>query len=233
MKLSDDRFTLLGSRGGTWLAVQRIRLVDVDDAVKTVRAFMERSDTKLASWWLSEHSTPDDVEMQLRTRGLRIVDDDYLIDGMLITTPPPRAPSHIVARAVAGLDEYLAAAEAQWEAFGTPDEQRRDAAKEYEVDRRGGVVVHYAAWLDGEIVGGGRSVFTPRGVLMSGGATVPAARGRGVYRALVRARWDDAVARGTAALAVQAGAKSAPILARLGFEPVCRFRRLQDDRRPS
>jgi hypothetical protein len=47
------------------------------------------------------------------------------------------------------------------------------------------------------------------------------ARGCGVYRALVRARWDEAVARGTPALVVQAGQMSRPILERLGFETIC------------
>ena len=46
------------------------------------------------------------------------------------------------------------------------------------------------------------------------------ARGRGAYRALVRARWDAAVERGTPALTVMAGSMSAPILDRLGFATV-------------
>jgi hypothetical protein len=48
----------------------------------------------------------------------------------------------------------------------------------------------------------------------------PEARGRGAYRALVRARWDDAAERGTPALTVHAGALSRPILERLGFVTV-------------
>ena len=51
-----------------------------------------------------------------------------------------------------------------------------------------------------------------------GGAVLPEARGRGVYRALVRARWDHAVERADTPLVVQAGAMSAPVLAGLGFE---------------
>ena len=227
-RLSDGRFTLLGSPGGTWLAVQRIRLGDVDEALATARAFMREHELKIGSWWVSEHSTPHDLEEQLLTRGLRIVEGDYLIDGMLLTTAPPSAPPELEARAVANVDEYVATVEAQWEGFGTSAGQRYDARAAYELERQSGVVVHYAAWLDGRVVGGGRSIYTPRGALMSGGATIPSARGRGVYRALVRAHWDDAAARGTPALGVQAGSMLAPILERLGFETVCRFRRLQD-----
>ena len=60
-----------------------------------------------------------------------------------------------------------------------------------------------------------------------GGSTAEWARGRGAYRAIVRARWDEAVRRGTPALAVGAGAMSRPILERLGFVQVLEFRRLE------
>jgi hypothetical protein len=50
------------------------------------------------------------------------------------------------------------------------------------------------------------------------GAVLEEARGQGVYKALVSARWEAAVARGTPALTVQAGRMSRPILARLGFQ---------------
>jgi len=53
-------------------------------------------------------------------------------------------------------------------------------------------------------------------------------RGRGVYRALVRARWDDSVVRGRPALVVQAGRTSKPILEQLGFETVCEVRTFID-----
>jgi hypothetical protein len=63
---------------------------------------------------------------------------------------------------------------------------------------------------------------------MIGGGVLPAARGRGIYRALVRARWDDAVAAGTPALCTQAGAMSRPILEGLGFQPVAEHEILLD-----
>jgi hypothetical protein len=46
----------------------------------------------------------------------------------------------------------------------------------------------------------------------------------------VRARWDDAAARGTPALGVHAKDTSSPILTRLGFEKVLQLRRLEDVR---
>ncbi len=58
---------------------------------------------------------------------------------------------------------------------------------------------HYAAYLDGQLVGFGRGEFMDGGIALMGGAVRPEARGRGVYRALVHARWEHAVqARDTA-----------------------------------
>ena len=53
-------------------------------------------------------------------------------------------------------------------------------------------------------------------------------RGRGAYRALVSARWGDAVRLGKPALVIQAGALSRPILARCGFQEICRLKVLED-----
>jgi GNAT superfamily N-acetyltransferase len=55
------------------------------------------------------------------------------------------------------------------------------------------------------------------GVALMGGDVLPSARRRGVYRALVHARWEHAVARGTPLLVVQAGHMSEPVLKGLGF----------------
>ena len=66
--------------------------------------------------------------------------------------------------------------------------------------------------------GFGRAIDMAEGAALMGGAVLPSARGRGVYRALVHARWEHAAGRGTPLLVVQAGRMSAPILAGLGFE---------------
>jgi GNAT superfamily N-acetyltransferase len=53
-----------------------------------------------------------------------------------------------------------------------------------------------------------------------GGSTLPQWRGRGIYRALVAARAQRAVARSVRYLQVDASDDSAPILRRLGFRAV-------------
>jgi hypothetical protein len=221
--IDDDRFVARAEIGNPWAHVQRIRLTghDVDAAVEAARSVMARTGASIASWWLCERSTPDDVEDDLLARGLRIVDGDYLVDGLLLTSEPPPGPAGIDARATEGPEELAAAHELQNDVFGVPPDRRRHP----EPDKWERV---YAAWIDGRVAGAGRAYFTPRGVMMAGGATAPWARGRGAYRALVRARWDDAAARGTPAIAVHAKETSSPILVRLGFEKVLQFRRLED-----
>jgi hypothetical protein len=231
--VSNTRFTLRTSSDGGRLTVQRIRLRgdEIDDALEAARSFMRVTGATAASWWLSEHSTPADVESRLLERGLFSVEGDYLIDGLLLTSPPLAAATGIDVHVVRDAEEFVAVVGAQDDAFGTPDSERQDSAAlvdQYELERGSDAVALFGAWIDGRAAGGGRALFSPRGVFMAGGSTAPWARGRGVYRALVRARWDAAVSRGTPALAVQAGAMSAPILPGLGFEKVCSFRRLKD-----
>ena len=59
-------------------------------------------------------------------------------------------------------------------------------------------------------------------VLLGGAATVPEARGHGLYTALVKRRLDDARADGRTAAVIQADRMtSAPICAKLGFRELC------------
>lgn len=232
--VSTERMTLLADVTGRWpMAVQGLRLprADVDDAVEAARSLMRVTGTTAASWWLSEHSTPASLEEDLLDRGMTLVEGDYLVDGMALTVPPPPGPPDVVARPVASAAEFVEAVCVQYDAFDTPGDRRRtteEILEEYEQTRDDRVSRLYAAWIDERVVAAGRSFFSSRGALLAGGSTLPSARGRGAYRALVRARWDDADARGTPALAVQAGTMSAPILRRLGFEKICQFRRVHD-----
>jgi hypothetical protein len=223
------RYTLAAGRNSLWAAVEGIRLGedDVAAAVAEVRARLAGTESRIVSWWVSERSTPADLEARLIDAGLTQIEDDYLIDGLVATSPPVAGPSGIEVRPVESLDEFVEARMLQEEVFETPPERQRTreqlAAEWGTID--GDL---YAARIDGRLAGVGGASTTSRGVLLWGGATAAWARGRGAYRALVRARWDDAVARGAPALTVQAKDTSSPILLRLGFEKVVQFRRLQD-----
>ena len=227
--VSTPRFVVVADLDGVWAAVERIRLQDgaAAEAVAEVRAILEPTGTRVASWWISDRSTPVDVEAQLIGAGLQIVPRDYRLDGLLATAPPPLGPPEVEVRRVDDVAGWIEVRSMQQETFDNPPERRSTPevlAREFERTH----AVLFGAWLDGELVAAGAAAPTSRGMLLWGGATRPEARGRGCYRALVRARWDEAVRRGTPALTVSANEQSGPILRRLGFENVLSFRRLED-----
>ena len=82
----------------------------------------------------------------------------------------------------------------------------------------------FLASYDGEPAGCASYVAFPRSAYLLGAVVLPPFRGRGLYRALARARMADARARGIALATAHAReATSAPILERLGFATICRF----------
>jgi len=227
----DERLALSAEFGHTWAQVERIRLRDDElaDAVAEVDAFMHESGTERASWWLTERSTPG--EEAFLAAGLRRVESDYLHAAMVLTEEPPSVAG-IETRAVATLGEFAESRRLAREAFGSADE-RRPNEEELEAEWQHQIDPTFAAWLDGRMASTGRAVYTRAGGYLLGSATAKWARGRGACRAVVRARWDEAVRRGTPVLAVGAGTMSRPILERLGFEQVLQFRRLESVRSDS
>lgn len=225
-----ERFAFTADVGHTWAAVEGIRLAghDAAAAVAEVGALLIESETERASWWLTERATPHDVEDRLLAAGCTRHADDYLHAAMLLTREPPRVDG-VEARRVETLAEYVDARAVGRAAFRNPHE-RPPTDEELARDFEQQVDPTYAAWIDGRIASVGRITFTRVGGYLTGGATAEWARGRGAYRAVVRARWDAAVERGTAALGVGAGPLSRPILERLGFEQVLQLRRLESTR---
>jgi acetyltransferase (GNAT) family protein len=223
------RFVVVAGADGVWGSVQGIRLRDGEatDAVAEVRRLLPQAGTRVVSWWLSDRATPADVEEQLLDAGLELLADDYLLDGLLATTPPPAGPPDVEARMATTAEEWVSVRELQDGIFDNPPGRRPTREQMLEEFRKTSAVL-FGAWLDGELVGAGGATPTGRGLLLWGGSVVEDARGRGCYRALTRARWDEAVRRGTPALTVSANDQSGPVLRKLGFEKVLEFRRIED-----
>ena len=136
----------------------------------------------------------------------------------------PTGDPVVEVRRVSSFEEYRTAVELDWAVWQIPaqerDRRRSRAREHWRILEADGTVGHYLALVGGIPAGFARVVFTPWAAILMGGATLPGLRGRGVYTALVHARWNDAVARGTPCLTVAAGAMSAPILRRIGFRQV-------------
>lgn len=213
----DDLVYVAGLRAAT---VHRVRAHDLEASLAWTRAESRTRGHRELEWWIGESAIPADTADRLLALGL-VPDEVPVLTGMTCTTEPPRVPG-IDVRRVGTLEDYAAALEIDWEVWQISEELREERRR-LEVDRwaemsASGVVHHYAAFLDGRRVGFARGVDMEHGVALFGGAVLPEARGNGVYRALVRARWDHAVARGTPLLVVQAGDMSTPVLEGLGFE---------------
>jgi GNAT superfamily N-acetyltransferase len=171
---------------------------------------------------------PESLAQQahLRLEALRLVpnEEEPVLAAMALAAPPPPGPPEVEARPVQTLEEYRAGIEIELEAFALDaslhEESRAVAERHYEEEHVAGQAPRFLAFLAGEPVATATAITGAHGLFLSGGATSPHARGRGAYRALVRARWDFAAARGTPGLVVEAGRHSRPILERLGFETV-------------
>jgi ribosomal protein S18 acetylase RimI-like enzyme len=194
-------------------SVHHVRLGDVAGALAWTRAETRRRGLERVVWWLGWNATPHDLGERLLAAGLEPDDVQPLLTGMVATEPPPASPVEV--RRVETVEEYLAALEVESEVWGHEDADAERERRRFEAER--GLAHQFCAYLDGRRVGLGRAIDGDGFVALMGGAVLPAARRRGVYRALVRARWDHAAGRGTPVLAVQAGAMSAPVLAGLGF----------------
>jgi hypothetical protein len=233
-RFADERVCVL--QGTTWAAISGVRIgaQGVEGLLAEVRERV--APEKTVTWWLDPGTTPPDLHERLLSLGLiEPRDRGSLLHGLACVTEPPPGPPDVEVRRVETFDDHLAATEIGWEAFGTRadrrEAQRPHLESEFEAARAAEVPVTFVAFLDGRPAGAGRSVYSDRGVFLIAGGVRTWARGRGVYKALVRARWDDAVARGTPALVTEAMPDTSyPILKRVGFVDVCTIRRLEDVR---
>ena len=139
---------------------------------------------------------------------------------MVLSDEPPTVDG-VDARRITDASELAIPSSISAAAFGEEDDEV-DWEDRFAAERAGHTPRMYLAFVDGAPVGAASALIEddcPAAMLISGGVLAEA-RGRGAYRALVRARWDDAVAAGQPALVVHAGAMSRPILERLGFHAV-------------
>jgi hypothetical protein len=228
-----DRYhAMIGRR---WVSVSRIRLHDdeVETAVAETRALLPRA--RDITWRIGPSTTPPQLIERLRALGFGDPDppDDPSYAALVLEREPPGADG-IEIRRVESFDDYLTVLEIALSAFAFTEEgaaRERDEARENYERRRSRPGGEWIAYLHGRPAATAAAIATERGLYLAGGATAPWARGRGCYRALVRMRWDEAVARGTPGLVVHAQhGTSRPILERLGFDFVCELHDLVDRR---
>jgi GNAT superfamily N-acetyltransferase len=198
---------------------------DVRAAVEEARAIVRAHGRSLLIWMIGS----DQRRLGLELEQLGLVNADTpgfeaVENAMALLEPPAGAtPTDVSVVEVDSYESFAASQRVIVEAFGVTaemrDEMEQELPKRYdEYMTPGNPMRQLNALLDGRVVGTAGAAVGPAGINLFGGSVLPAARGRGVYRALTRARWDIAVALGTPALTIQAGRMSRPIVERLGFQ---------------
>jgi GNAT superfamily N-acetyltransferase len=225
-RIVNDRYVLWMGRGDEpgWNVAQRFRLEggEVEAVRDEIHGLLRERGRTACTWEIGTHGTPSDLVDRLLALGL-VDDSEPLAMGMVLDRPPAQeSPPDVEVRRATTPEEHYESARIAAIAFGMPEPKRRD---EDEPDPNN---VVYLAYVDGKPIARASASFGEHGVSLFGGSTLPEARGRGAYRALVAARWQDAVERGTPLLVTQAGRMSRPILERLGFRAVCEIRILLD-----
>jgi len=231
---ADERFCLTFGPHRRWAGVCRLRLADdaeqIADAVAEIRRLTAGIEN--VEWNVASSATPTGLPERLRALGLGDPDPplDPLVAAMALEHQPP-AVDGVEVRRIDTLEEHLAGLEimlasATW-SDAAAESQRERAEEVFERrQRRGGL--QWLGYLEGSPVAFAVADRGPAGLYLAGGSTLPEARGRGCYRALVRARWDEAIRLGLPGLAVQAQyGSSAPILRKLGFAEVATVHTLQ------
>lgn len=226
-RVVDDRYVLWMGRGDEpgWNVAQRFRFKpdELTEIREEIHAHLRAKGRTACTWEIGTHATPEDLVDRLLELGL--VDDEPtpLAVGMVLTEAPAQAPPDVEVRRATTGAEHFASARIAAVAFGGPIPTEVRADHEPDPDN-----VVYLAYVDGEPVARASASYFEHAVALFGGSTLPEARGRGAYRALVAARWEDAVARGTPTLVTQASPMSRPILRQLGFRELCEIRILLD-----
>ena len=193
---------------------------ELDALIARQRDFFARRG-EAVEWKTRAHDRPQDLPDRLRRAGF--VPEP--VETVLIGLAGPQAEHY--APSPAGVNIRLTEA---------PEDMRRIAAMESEVWQEDwgwmageltgrvqtGQFAVFAAEADGRVVSSAWLAFKPGTQFAGlwGGATLPAWRGRGIYRALVARRAELAAARAVRYLQVDASDDSRPILERLGFVAV-------------
>jgi hypothetical protein len=217
-----------------WSAsVERLRFGtdDVAAQVAEVRGLVAARGRTAAAWTVGPSATPASLLERLLAMGMESESDEGSVV-LVLTEPPQVQVSPFDVRLVTTYVDHLAAIEVANQGFGFSSEdaldERRRARASFQSERAGGHSVRLLAVDGGRPVAAERAWFSPLGLYLGGGATMPLDRRRGAMSALVARAWEVAVDRGTPTLVTLGGAMAAAGLQWMGFCAVGRVWHLVD-----
>jgi GNAT superfamily N-acetyltransferase len=187
---------------------------------RQVQVFAERGEP--FEWKLHGHDRPADLPDRLRAAGLVPEETETVVIGRVdAAAAEPSLPDGVAIREVSEPGDYERIAQLEEAVWQEDHSSWIHALAEERAADPDGLRIFVAEAGDLAVCTGW--VRFPSGtefVTFWGGATLPAWRGRGIYRALVAHRAMLAAERGRRYLEVDASDDSRPILERLGFVPV-------------
>ena len=199
----------------------RLRHGDPAATVREVRRLFDGAGRSAASWEVSSGSTPPGLEQRLRSLGMTTHEPGSML--ALACTREPVSP-------IRGVTVEQVDSDDQFRQVREIFELADDWSPSEDWLRGPGHVTRYLARIDGRAVATADITWLEdeRAVFLGGAVTLPEFRRRGAYRALVHARWRDAVTAGRPLVVTQSEPMSQPILLKLGFEVVGRITVLID-----
>lgn len=236
-RIVTDRYVIIlgATEGPHGTVVQRFRIPqgEVAQTLSDIRARLRSHGRTEALYEVGPSALPTDLTQQLAEHGVQPFALEQQTESLLLCDPKPGWlppwPDSVVIERVEDFDSYRRSQQVFWQCFGhTPIDFEESVRNDYACYEASPLWLRFAASIDGAIVGVGDVVFTEEAAVLCGGATDPAYRSQGVYRALLAARYEESCRHGIPRLLTQAGHMSQPILRRLGFEPLCRVQILHD-----
>jgi predicted GNAT family acetyltransferase len=229
-----DSFILFLGRGDHAGAnsVQYLRLAPkaIPAIVSEVRTLARMHGRRAITWEVTTSATPHDLATQLQLLGMTPATPPKAVV-MALHEPPSPAPTGITVTRVATIADFRTFVSITHEVFGVLDRLENELIR---IDHDGAADLadirfrRYLAWSEGSAIAAASATFTEHGVMLHAGSTTARYRGRGAYRALVAARWQEALDYGTPLLVTRAGPQSRPILQRLGFSELAEISFLVD-----
>ena len=198
-----------------------LRGAELDQLIARQRDyFADRGEA--VEWKTYAHDQPPDLVARLSAAGFAAEDLETVVVGRTEQmATPPVLPDGVVLRRVTADADMRRIADMESAVWG---EDRSDTADHLIRELAGAPenFVVLVAEAGGQVVAAGWISFQPGGDFAGlwGGATLREWRGQGIYHALVAARARLAAARAVPYLQVDASSDSAPILRRLGFQPL-------------
>jgi hypothetical protein len=215
-RVVDDRFIAeIGPEPDPGMnVVSRLRLGDeVAAVVSDVRRLYLAAGRGATTWEVGTGSTPEGLGDLLTALGMTPNDPPRILC-LACTTEPASVTSGVTVERAETDEQFGEVRQIFEEGDGwSPGDEWLHGP---------GSVTRYLARIDGEAVATADITWLehPDAVFLGGALTVPRARGRGAYRALVHGRWKAAREAGRSVLVTQSEPMSQPILARLGFDVV-------------